>query len=290
MNQALPQVSFNGSRLVRFLHGLEVSEAQVIPQDHAEKLSQLLDFAGSITLLDAHDEVKHLKFESVAESCVTVKEDFLKVRTSMVQFIIKSFVPTTDHVRNKVPTLKPGVDLQQMTSFEPFERFYLAHQREIDFRVQNLRVTVRDSISGYSRELAQLAVLDTALGETTAAHTRKCFSVVPKLMGKRFKHLLHEHQLLDRQVNEDVLTDSGLDAQKQQNFPGMTPEQSAAVESTVNQSNTSQSKKSKLTTINWLDQFCAEMQGLLLAELEVRLQPVLGMIEAFNEEVEKINE
>lgn len=36
----------------------------------------------------------------------------------------------------------------------------------------------------------------------------------------------------------------------------------------------------------WLDQFHSEMQGLLLAELDLRLQPVLGLVEALDVEVD----
>ena len=35
----------------------------------------------------------------------------------------------------------------------------------------------------------------------------------------------------------------------------------------------------------WLDAFCKELQDVLLAELDVRLQPVVGLIEAFSNEV-----
>ena len=35
------------------------------------------------------------------------------------------------------------------------------------------------------------------------------------------------------------------------------------------------------------EQFCTEMRGLLLAEIETRLQPVLGLIEAINENLEE---
>ena len=37
--------------------------------------------------------------------------------------------------------------------------------------------------------------------------------------------------------------------------------------------------------LHWLEAFQQEMQGLLLAELEVRLQPLLGLIEALDEDI-----
>ena len=38
---------------------------------------------------------------------------------------------------------------------------------------------------------------------------------------------------------------------------------------------------------NMLDRFCTETHGLLLAELDARLLPVLGLVEAINEETDK---
>jgi hypothetical protein len=40
----------------------------------------------------------------------------------------------------------------------------------------------------------------------------------------------------------------------------------------------------------WLANFCRELQGVLLAELDLRLQPTVGLIEALSNEVGKRNE
>jgi hypothetical protein len=39
-----------------------------------------------------------------------------------------------------------------------------------------------------------------------------------------------------------------------------------------------------------LANFCRELQGVLLAELDLRLQPAVGLIEALSNEVSKKNE
>ncbi len=41
---------------------------------------------------------------------------------------------------------------------------------------------------------------------------------------------------------------------------------------------------------DWLARFGHELQTVLLAELDLRLQPTVGLIEAYNHEIEKINE
>lgn len=45
-----------------------------------------------------------------------------------------------------------------------------------------------------------------------------------------------------------------------------------------------------IESLEWVDQFSRELQALLLAELEFRLLPVIGMVEAVNEEVTTSNE
>lgn len=45
---------------------------------------------------------------------------------------------------------------------------------------------------------------------------------------------------------------------------------------------------SDVEALGWVDQFSRELQAVLFAELEFRLLPVIGMIEALNEEVDSL--
>jgi hypothetical protein len=98
--------------------------------------------------------------------------------------------------------------------------------------VHNLTARIREDVAGLSPAMARLVAVDTALGNTLAAHTRQYFAEIPALLARHFE-----------QVRRDN--------------PGL-PE---AV----------------------LEQFCAQLRELLLAELETRLLPALGLIEAINE-------
>jgi hypothetical protein len=104
---------------------------------------------------------------------------------------------------------------------------------------------VRESVSGFSPALAQLAALDTALGDPISAHTRRIFAVVPRLLQKRFEFLIEQY----RQASAGN--------QREQNLWHQTHAQ-----------------------------FRSDMQGLLLAEIDTRLLPVLGLIEALDEHEE----
>ena len=134
-----------------------------------------------------------LGFEAAPVSLHTIQELFLQAQASIVDFIVKSFSP--DHV---IPRIKPPVAAEVApedlaAECEPYLKFYAAHQRQLDLKIQSLQVQVRESISGVSPQLAQLSTLDTVLGDTLVSYSRKAFVVVPILLSQRFAQLFDEH-------------------------------------------------------------------------------------------------
>lgn len=242
MAQASPQLPHTSSRLIRFLNDLAISEVSVSHKHFTARLAQLIDLSDSITLSTTHSRLKTTVFERAPVSIEAVKAQFLKVQTSLVQFIVNSFTAGTGPGLIKLPAAVAYSGDAATTAYQPYQRFYAAHQRQIDLKVRKLQSLIRDSASGISPELAQLCVLDSTLGDMLADHARKCFGVIPKLLERRFEHLLLENAQALSQADELE------DAWKQT-----------------------------------LEQFCTEIRGLLLAETETRLLPVLGLIEAINE-------
>ncbi|MEH6551239.1 MAG: DUF3348 family protein [Pseudomonadales bacterium] len=241
------QISLNGSRLVRFLSDMNVSDVKVSHQYFAERLGDVIDINESIRLSSAHSSLSTTRFNPREVVTEQVIEEFFQLRTAIVQSIVNSLSPDTAVSRIKLPAVSGPEQ-----AYEPYLRFYQAHQRDIDFKVQGYRSTLRTTVAGRSEKLAQLAALDLALENTLLDHNRKLFVVVPRLLGKRYEYLWQQHEkTLATQKHDD---DDG--------------------------------QSSSRNTL-WLDTFYADIQGLLLAELDVRLQPVLGLIEALNEEVDK---
>jgi hypothetical protein len=134
-------------------------------------------------------------------------------------------------------------------AYEPYRRYYLEHQRNMALSVRALRVHVREVLTSASPELNQLAALDAVLDEILCDRESKLLSTVPLLLARRFEQSRKAHQQM-------------LDATQQADNP-----------STCMQAQ------------GWLARFCNELQTVLLAELDVRLQPTLGLIEAFNNKI-----
>lgn len=232
MTHASSPAPHQHSRLIRFLSDLAVADIEAAHRDFADRLGQLLDFGDSIVLADALKQRRTWVAAPDTSSAAMVRAEFLSVQERLVSTVVNSCTPGLDNPRIRWPALARNdarTDIQP-ASVEPYRRFYVALQRDLDASIRNLRTTVRDVISGLSEPLSRLAAIDVALEDTLWDHTRAFFAVIPAFLEKRFEHL----------------------------FTG----------------------ESSVSPLNGLEQFRRECQGLLLAELEVRLQPALGLLEA----------
>lgn len=210
-------------------------------------------------LASFHDELRKMTFEPSPASNEGLKEDVLQVRASLVRAVVESFTPDVGSVRPKLPTINADMPVDQPVAFEPYHRFYAAHQREFESRIQALQLRVREVACRVSTELGQLTAIDEAMRDVFSTHTRKSLAVIPQLLGKRFAFLQQGHRSSRESSGDEVKSDH--------------PKEDMLEAST--QPN------------GWLDEFYKEMQELLLAELELRLMPVLGLVEAVDEEVNR---
>lgn len=136
-----------------------------------------------------------------------------------------------------------------VADFSPFHRAYLAQQRSMDGSIGPLRAKVRSALSGLSPALGQLAALDAVMEETLRARERNLFMGLPLLLERRFEQLRRGHLALLAEARVE-------DRPELWTQPG-----------------------------GWLARFRGDMQNVLLAELDLRLQPVLGLIEATGNKV-----
>lgn len=117
-------------------------------------------------------------------------------------------------------------------------------QRQMAQRVGALRDQVRKAVSAVSPQLRQLALLDATFEELLAAREDALLPTTTHLLERRFQQLRAAH----RQVHE---TTGDPDDPPLWRQPG-----------------------------GWLDTFASDWRQALLAELDLRLEPVLGLLEA----------
>ena len=249
----------NSGRLVQLLSRLAAIDADSHPVGFVESMETLIGFGESMKLAMLHDEMAAMTHVRSPDpvSCKVLKCDVLDERLALMRGVLESFDAGTASTRRKLP--RPGGDVANETllTFEPYLRFYAAHQREFDARIHRLQLRVREALSARSAPLARLVVLDENLRELVSAHTRKSLAAIPNLLGRRF-------DLLQR-TNQGRVPDGSGD-----------PTQTPAIASDAD---------TAFGADGWLNGFYQDMQDLLLAELDLRLMPVLGLVEAVEEEV-----
>jgi len=161
MTQATKHNSVRGSKLVRFLSEYEMSNVEVSHKNFAERLGLLVDLSDSVTLsesLRAIPKMVDKAPEDVSEAqCDDLVQEFLKQRSVVLKSILKSFDSNAVFIQFKLPIPKADTSIEEAINFDQYQRFYLLHQSELDFKTEKLRSLVRKVISEHSLNLAQLA-------------------------------------------------------------------------------------------------------------------------------------
>lgn len=129
-------------------------------------------------------------------------------------------------------------------TYAPYKRRHFELERQMDQLVTVLRDHVREVLAGTSAALRQLAMLDAALQKVTAPREQALLPVASALLERRFEQLRRAHL-------EEVQTSAQEDDPATWRRPG-----------------------------GWLHAFEIEWRRTLLAELEVRLEPVAALVEA----------
>ena len=144
--------------------------------------------------------------------------------------------------------IKLPLPVELEVSYAPYRRFYEAHQRDMELSVEPLRVNLRAALAKASPRLRKLAELDVVMDKFLRGRESRLLARVPVLLQKRFDAQYAAHQ-------EQLAASSQPDNPAAWMHPG-----------------------------SWLARFCHELQTLLLAEAELRLQPSAGLLEAFNQQ------
>ena len=143
----------------------------------------------------------------------------------------------------------PLADAGDGADYAPYRRKHVEHQRRMESRIGALRTQVRGALTQASTRLAQLAALDDAMATAFGEREQRLMAGLPALLERRFERLLDEHR-------------KAMQASGQPDDPAAWRQPGG-----------------------WLAAFEQLWRQALLAELDLRLEPVAGMIEAFSSEV-----
>ena len=271
MTQGGARTRFNSAGLVRILAELAVADVADSKQTFAERLGEWLDLKDALALYSALNSAAGHSPPG-APPAAALRKRLAQVRGELAAAVAAAGTAQPGGANLALPTPLPNAAPESAADFAPFHRYYLAHQRAMAAAVGPLRASARAVLSGQSAALRQLAALDAVLDQALAAREASLLASVPVLLGKRFVQLFEAHQ----REREAAASDTAGQA--------VTAGPAATGEGTAGAGAAPDDPARWMQPGGWLARFCAEMQRVLLAELDLRLMPVAGLVAALDME------
>jgi len=257
MTRPLPRAHFNSSPLVRFLTENAMLEAAQETEDVGQKLGDWLNFRQAIhlqsvlqaTVSSADPLPAHIQ-RAVPINPAALANHVDKIRAQLAESITQGAPAGSGLALIQMPAAEMGEPVDPKTAFVPYLRFHAAHQRQMENSLRSLRASVRWQLIKRGGQLQQLAQLDAAFENILSEREAVLLGKVIKMLEKRFVQALKLHL-------------------KQQNAP---PTGTATLPDEPGQA------------LAWLMPHRQALRTALLAELDTRLQPTLGLLEALTSE------
>lgn len=252
--------NFSSSGLVRLLGEWMAVEDAPVRQDMAERLSAWLSPVDAIRLQSALQGVQAApagpRAAAATWSGTGLADGFARVRDDMAHTIASHELWREPPARPARPLSGAGPSPTEdapdtAIAYTPYRKLHLEWQRDMETQAAALRAQLRQTLSRVSLPLRQLATLDATLEQMLGEREQKLLATLPALLEKRFAQRRQQHQA-QRALTEQP-DDPALWRQ-----PG-----------------------------GWLHVFGQDMQEAVLAEWQVRLQPALGLLEAYENELKR---
>jgi hypothetical protein len=243
--QELPRrTGFSGPKLIRLLARLKDADVPESTQSSSDRLSLWLGWTDAIALSAALTGTPQATPAGARAPDGAGEREYARVRTALENAITGNDVPTASIRRGqrRAPVRDDG-KVPAVIDYSAYRRRYSYLQQTMETSIGNLRGHLRTMLMSATPEMARLAIVDAVMERALSTREHSLLAGVPALLEKHFQHLLQAEQaaLADAQASEE---------------PPAAP--SGA----------------------WLDVFRKDMQSVLLAELDIRLQPIEGLLAA----------
>ncbi len=243
----------DSSRLVVLLAQWTRAERAAARQDVAEQLGQWLsvvdavELNGSLRSIETHVP-QPATGDGAAIDTQALEELLHKTKADLTRLATAPARPARPLRERADNTPVEQPDPQAQADFSAHGPRYAEQQKQLDARLGALRSQVRAALLKGSAPLQQLAALDGVMEQMLGAREQRLWASLPGHLERRFVQLRKAHQA---RVQASGLADDPLRWRQ----PG-----------------------------GWLAGFEQDLQALLLAEMQVRLQPIMGLLEAARNE------
>ncbi|WP_368561982.1 DUF3348 domain-containing protein [Pseudoxanthomonas sp. UTMC 1351] len=244
MAKAPPRTPVSSPVFIRLLARLTDVD---VPQSHhvlSDRLSQWIDWTRAVALSRALDgTVAAAAVDAPGSFDSAMEDEVVRGRVSLTNAITGDRELSSAERRGNEPDRVEESSANTVADYAFFQQRYLAMQRAMLAATGRLRGRLRDMLVQKSADMARLAEVDAVMELALSPREQTLLAAVPKLLGEHFERL--------QQAEQASLADASLSERAPAVMPG-----------------------------EWLRVFRQDMQSVLLAELDVRFQPIEGLLAA----------
>lgn len=252
MTPVAVNASLQSSDLIRSLGILGMHVPASGGYDVAQTLSQYINFLDAASLLQPTQQGGTLTAvapnETPARVGPAIRKEFDRLRAAAEFNITQAGAIGQLGARLSLPVTHSQTSLDDAGSFAPYRKYHQAHQQNMELKVRATRAKVREMVAKTSARLARLVALDVAFERILTELEASRLNQVTVHLERRFITLRDAHK------------------------------RSIAGSPTADHVNL------WLAPTGWLTRFHQDLQVILCHELDLRLQPSLGLIEAYEAE------
>lgn len=299
MLQALQRTAPSGPALIRLLARFADADVPEPRQSLSDRLSQWLGWTDAIALSSALTGAPP-SVPAAARAFGSAEEaECARVRASLVKTITgdSAFAAARRRGAGYVEPQAVPAD------YALFRQRYQAMQQSMETGVGNLRGRLRALLAAKTPAMGRLALLDAVMERALGERERNLLASVPVLLAGHFERLREAAQQAQDQEPAPA-PDDGTQAESAASRAASTAAGSAAAAAAAAGSSAAEGSVEAKAHVQaqlqpqapaldaaptsahavapnaWLDVFRKDMQSVLLAELDVRLQPVEGLLAA----------
>lgn len=272
MLQAPQRTGLSGPTLIRLLTRLTDVDVPESRQPLSDHLSQWLGWTDAIALSAALNNRPPAIAPGARTFSSAEERECERVRTTLADAI------ASDTAATAAKRLMPGQVSAKVAALQAddadysnFRQRYLSLQHTMETSIGNLRSRLRGMVAARTPEMTRLAVVDAIMDRALLPRERTLLGAIPKLLQAHFDRLRRAEQAALEAADEaqaladapQADADAPADAQADAAVPAGAAPQPALPAPTPGA---------------WLETFRKDMRSVLLAELDVRLQPVEGLL------------
>ncbi|HYG44079.1 MAG TPA: DUF3348 domain-containing protein [Bordetella sp.] len=252
MVQVSRRTGVSGPTLIRLLARLTDADIPQSRQSLSDRLSLWLGWTDAIalsTVLDAGSPAAAARaraFDS-AEA-----REYERVRSTLAQAIADE--QPFSAARPRAPALAQDATPDAEAGYATYRQRYRAIQQTMESSIAKLRARLRALLAAQTPAMARLAMVDAIMERSLSLHERRLLSTIPGMLEGHFERL--------RLAAQD------------------TPEAAAPAAAASAAAAPAAAAPSTGALAPWLATFRADMRSVLRAELDIRLQPIEGLLAA----------